>query len=73
MAQYQIHTVFNPASQVTDGLTNVGYGSGGEITISGLSLVTFGFLWSCADIWAPVSDEVTTTWTSLADGDSDNC
>ena len=32
-------------------------------TISGLGLVTMGFLWGCGEIWAPAYPNVTTTWT----------
>ncbi len=32
-------------------------------TISGLGLVTMGFLWDCGNIWAPNDPSVTTTWT----------
>lgn len=31
-------------------------------TIEGLGLNTFGFLWPCAGIWAPVDAAVSTVW-----------
>jgi len=40
-------------------------------TISGLGLNTFGFLWPCADIWAPTDDPtLVTTWTDCPDGNT---
>lgn len=36
----------------------------GNNTISGFGLVTFGFIWGCADIWNPSDSPITTTWVS---------
>lgn len=33
-------------------------------TISGIGLVTFGFLWECAAIWEPSDESVTTNWSN---------
>ncbi len=43
------------------------FGLTGKNTISGLGLVTNGFLWDCADIWGPAYNEVSTTWTDCVD------
>lgn len=34
----------------------------GNDTISGYGLVTFGFIWGCADIWNTAEESVSTTW-----------
>ncbi len=44
------------------------FGFTGEETISGLGLITFGFLWPIQDIWTPTESAITTTWV-----DCDNC
>ena len=33
--------------------------------VEGLGLNTFGFLWPCAGIWAPMSKAITTTWVGI--------
>jgi hypothetical protein len=45
------------------GLAIEDFGLSAENTISGLGLCTFGLVWGCHDIWGPVIDEPTTTWT----------
>lgn len=44
------------------GLALEDFGLSANNTISGYGLVTFGFLWGCADIWSPAYNAVTTTW-----------
>lgn len=39
------------------------FGLEAKNTISGIGLVTYGFLWDCADIWNVADEDVTTTWT----------
>ena len=34
-----------------------------ENAISGIGLLTFGFLWPCADIWTNSEESITTVWT----------
>jgi len=34
-------------------------------TISGLGLNTFGMLWPCSDIWAPLDSVFSTPWTGV--------
>lgn len=46
------------------------HGFTGENTISGIGLITFGFLWPVTDIWGPCEDEVTTTWVACT-GDTE--
>ena len=33
--------------------------------IEGLGLNTFGFLWPCTGIWAPMNRGITTVWTAI--------
>lgn len=33
--------------------------------VEGLGLNTFGFLWPCAGIWAPMQNAITTTWVNI--------
>ena len=47
------------------------YGYSGLIT-SGLGIVTFGFLWGCADIWWQAEDTITTTWVGVTMGQGDS-
>ena len=46
------------------------FGLSASDTISGIGLVTFGFLWNCPDVWGPVIDEPTTVWTDAQDASS---
>lgn len=32
--------------------------------VSGIALLTFGFIVPCPDIWGPADDTITTVWTS---------
>lgn len=33
--------------------------------VEGLGLNTFGFLWPCTGIWAPMAQAITTTWVNI--------
>lgn len=48
------------------------FGLEGKNTISGLGLVTNGFLWDCADIWSPADYPITTTWAVCNSSSGDN-
>jgi hypothetical protein len=38
------------------------FGFTGNQTISGIGLITFGFLWPCSAIWMPTDSALVTTW-----------
>ena len=55
-----INATINGPGQLTYGLTwnpDTGY------SVSGLGLVTFGFLWICNDIWSDADPCVEAVWT----------
>ena len=57
-----------PVDATVRGMALETFGLTSDNTISGLGLVTFGFLWGCPDIWGPADDPVSTTWTNVVDG-----
>ncbi len=46
-----------------EALNDVGFV--GNDAVEGLGLVTAGFLWPCAGIWAPMQAAITTTWINI--------
>lgn len=65
----------NPVDARLDGQALMSFGFvGGPDAISGVGLNTFGFLWPCADIWTPISEASSTTWTDCSQvNPSDGC
>ncbi len=47
-------------------------GLSGKNTISGLGLVTYGFIWGCSEIWSPADESITTTWEVCNSSSGDN-
>ena len=55
----------NPMAQTLFGLAAIGSEVDAEYYISGLALITFGFLVS--EGWALCADDESTTWTAISD------
>lgn len=41
--------------------------------LSGLGLLTFGFVWECSAIWLDTTSTTTTTWTDSTGGIFGDC
>lgn len=64
-----------PAKVKVNGQALTDFGLADENSaISGIGLVTYGFLWLCNDIWASCDDpDRTTTWTACSNVTESSC